>query len=273
METELSRHQTSRRWTTGALLTLIALPAFAITDAVENTLKPEPRHENVGELVTQFNQSQAEVEVKALFKGTYPEVLTSALAAYRRKNPPHLVQVYEVGTQTMLLSEAIVPVHRLMKQQRIAVDWGDFIEAITGYYSRNGELYSMPFNASTPILYYDKDVFNGDIGIIAGIDLLDQTLTVEFDRKEVRYELGELDELALAYAITIHKAQGSEFPAVVIPLAMQQYLLLQRNLIYTGITRGKSLVVLIGQQKALAMAVRNHRTQLRFSGLLERLKR
>jgi exodeoxyribonuclease V alpha subunit len=79
--------------------------------------------------------------------------------------------------------------------------------------------------------------------------------------------------VALAYAITIHKSQGSEFPAVVIPLAMQQYLLLQRNLVYTGITRGKRLVLLIGQKKALAIAVRNNRTQQRFSGLLARLQK
>jgi exodeoxyribonuclease V alpha subunit len=81
-----------------------------------------------------------------------------------------------------------------------------------------------------------------------------------------------LDELALAYAITIHKSQGSEFPAVVIPLAMQHYLLLQRNLIYTGVTRGKRLVMLVGQKKALATAVRNNRAERRFSGLLARLK-
>ena len=85
------------------------------------------------------------------------------------------------------------------------------------------------------------------------------------------YEFGELDEISLAYAITIHKSQGSEFPCIVIPLAMQQYLLLQRNLVYTGITRGKKLVVLIGQRKALAMAVRNNKTESRFSGLLARL--
>jgi exodeoxyribonuclease V alpha subunit len=88
----------------------------------------------------------------------------------------------------------------------------------------------------------------------------------------VTYRFGELDELALAYAITIHKSQGSEFPAVVIPIAMQQYLLLQRNLIYTGITRGRKLVVLIGQRQALATAVRNNRTERRYSGLLARLQ-
>jgi exodeoxyribonuclease V alpha subunit len=119
---------------------------------------------------------------------------------------------------------------------------------------------------------YDKDVFNGDIGQIVKIDPLERELVLKFDQREVQYDFGELDEVSLAYAITIHKSQGSEFPVVVIPLAMQQYLLLQRNLVYTGITRGKKLVVLVGQKKALAMAVRNNRTEQRFSGLLARLK-
>jgi exodeoxyribonuclease V alpha subunit len=119
---------------------------------------------------------------------------------------------------------------------------------------------------------YDKDVFNGDIGQIVTIDPDEREVAVRFDQREVRYDYGELDELSLAYAITIHKSQGSEFPAVVIPLAMQQYLLLQRNLIYTAITRGKQLVIVIGQTKAFAAAVRNNRTAQRFSGLLARLK-
>ena len=118
---------------------------------------------------------------------------------------------------------------------------------------------------------YDKDVFNGDIGQIVKIDPVEREVTIRFDQREVVYDFGELDEVSLAYAITIHKAQGSEFPAVVTPLAMQQFLLLQRNLVYTGITRGKQLVVLIGQRKALALAVKNNRTDNRFSGLLARL--
>jgi exodeoxyribonuclease V alpha subunit len=118
---------------------------------------------------------------------------------------------------------------------------------------------------------YDKDVFNGDIGQVVKIHPVEREMTVRFDQREVVYDFGELDEVSLAYAITIHKSQGSEFPAVVTPLATQQYLLLQRNLVYTGVTRGKKLVVLIGQRKALAMAVKNNRTDNRFSGLLERL--
>jgi exodeoxyribonuclease V alpha subunit len=119
---------------------------------------------------------------------------------------------------------------------------------------------------------YDKDVFNGDIGMITRIDLDERELRVRFDQREVAYDFGELDEIALAYAITIHKSQGSEFPAVVIPLAMQQYVLLQRNLIYTGVTRGKKLVVLVGQKKALVTAVRNNQIENRCSGLLWRLR-
>jgi exodeoxyribonuclease V alpha subunit len=119
---------------------------------------------------------------------------------------------------------------------------------------------------------YDKDVFNGDVGQILGIDLTEREVKIRFDNREVVYDFGELDEVSLAYAITIHKSQGSEFPVVVIPLAMQQYLLLQRNLIYTGLTRGKALVVLIGQNQALTTAVRNNRTSRRFSGLRARLK-
>ena len=119
---------------------------------------------------------------------------------------------------------------------------------------------------------YDKEVFNGDIGQIAKLEPLERQVTVKFDQREVMYDFGELDELALAYAITIHKSQGSEFPAVVLPLATQHFMLLQRNLIYTGVTRGKQLVVLVGQPKALALAVKNDKTQQRFSGLLARLR-
>jgi sn-glycerol 3-phosphate transport system substrate-binding protein len=115
--------------------------------------------ETTSELVRQFNASQNQYEVKALQKGTYPETLNAAIAAYRQKNPPHIVQVFEVGTQTMLLSGAIQPVYELMKQQEMPVNWGDFIKPVTGYYSKDGNLYSMPFNSSSPILYYNKDAF------------------------------------------------------------------------------------------------------------------
>jgi exodeoxyribonuclease V alpha subunit len=120
---------------------------------------------------------------------------------------------------------------------------------------------------------YDKEVFNGDIGQIASIDTAEREVIIRFDNRLVTYDFGELDEIAPAYAISIHKSQGSEFPAVVIPLAMQQYMLLERNLIYTGITRGKRLVMVVGEPKAFHIAVRKNSTRLRHSGLQERLRR
>jgi exodeoxyribonuclease V alpha subunit len=119
---------------------------------------------------------------------------------------------------------------------------------------------------------YDKDVFNGDVGTIERIDPAEHEVAIRFDERSVKYDFGELDEVPLAYAVTIHKSQGSEFPAVVIPIATQHYMLLQRNLIYTGITRGKKLVVLIGQKKAMGIAVHNDRPQRRYSGLLASLR-
>jgi exodeoxyribonuclease V alpha subunit len=119
---------------------------------------------------------------------------------------------------------------------------------------------------------YDKDVYNGDIGQITALNPSERELQVRFDNRKVSYDFGELDELGLAYAITIHKSQGSEFPAVVIPLATQHYPLLQRNLVYTAVTRGRKLVILVGQRKALAIAVRNNETRRRYSGLRTRLE-
>jgi exodeoxyribonuclease V alpha subunit len=119
---------------------------------------------------------------------------------------------------------------------------------------------------------YEKEVYNGDLGVVTQVSLEEGELTVAFEGRAVAYGFGELDRLVLAYATTIHKAQGSEYPAVVIPLAMQHYTMLRRNLIYTGVTRGKCLVVLVGQRKALAMAVRGRQTARRWSKLKERLE-
>jgi exodeoxyribonuclease V alpha subunit len=118
---------------------------------------------------------------------------------------------------------------------------------------------------------YQKEVFNGDIGKIVGIDDQESEVLVEFEGRNVLYDFGELDELMLAYCTTIHKSQGSEYPAVVIPLHTQHYLMLQRNLLYTGITRGKQIVIVIGSRKAFEMAIRNQERAMRFSLLRERL--
>jgi len=116
---------------------------------------------------------------------------------------------------------------------------------------------------------YDKDVFNGDLGYIRRIDPDSQQLVIEFDGRPVEYQFGELDEVALAYAVSIHKSQGSEYPAVVIPMMMQHYMMLRRNLLYTGITRGQKLVVLVGQKQAVGMAVKGKIETRRWSKLGE----
>jgi len=118
---------------------------------------------------------------------------------------------------------------------------------------------------------YDKDVFNGDIGRITRIVPDNQEVTISFDGRDVAYGFEDLDEIVLAYAISVHKSQGSEFPAVVIPILTQHFILLQRNLIYTAVTRGRSLVVMVGTRKALAIAVKNDKTQKRFTNLKYRL--
>lgn len=118
---------------------------------------------------------------------------------------------------------------------------------------------------------YDKEVFNGDLGYIERVDMEDRTLFVCFDGRTVEYDVSELDELTLAYATTIHKSQGSEYPIVVMPVMMTHYVMLQRNLIYTGITRAKKICVLVGTKKALSFAIRNLSVLKRNTKLKERL--
>ena len=120
---------------------------------------------------------------------------------------------------------------------------------------------------------YDKDVFNGDMGYIKDVALIDQRMTVEIDGRAVAYDFLDLDELVHAYAISVHKSQGSEFPAVVIPVLTTHYMMLQRNLLYTAVTRAKRLVVLVGQPKAIGIAIGNDKVAQRYSGLTARLRR
>ena len=120
---------------------------------------------------------------------------------------------------------------------------------------------------------YDKGIFNGDLGRIVKLDLEEGKLEVDFDGKVISYEFEELDELSLAYATSIHKSQGSEYPAVIIPLHTSHYLMLHRSILYTAVTRGKELVILVGSKKAVAMAIKNVRVERRFTALREKLMR
>jgi exodeoxyribonuclease V alpha subunit len=137
-------------------------------------------------------------------------------------------------------------------------------------------LYGITFRPGDKVMQiqnnYDKDVFNGDIGFVTGIDPVEHILSVEIDGRRVDYDFSEADQLVLAYAVTVHKAQGSEFPVVVLPLVTAHYLMLQRNLLYTGITRAKELCVLVGNRRAIGMAVKNNKVTQRYTALDWRLK-
>ena len=149
-------------------ISLIVLAAFLLTLPTVALAKTEIvwwhamggfLGERVNEIATKFNSSQTEYEVKAVNKGSYPEALTAAIAAYRAKTHPHVLQVQEIATQTMLSSGAIYPVYQLMADHGVKINWADFISVVKSYYSYKGNLYSMPFNSSTAIFYYNKSIF------------------------------------------------------------------------------------------------------------------
>jgi exodeoxyribonuclease V alpha subunit len=119
---------------------------------------------------------------------------------------------------------------------------------------------------------YDREVYNGDVGFISAIDDVERAITVRFDDRDVAYEEGDLDELTLAYATSIHKSQGSEYPAVVVPILTSHYVMLSRNLIYTAVTRGKKLVVLVADPRAVSIALAETRREDRRTYLAERLR-
>lgn len=138
-------------------------------------------------------------------------------------------------------------------------------------FNRGGRAYALGDKVMQVRNNYDKDLFNGDIGRIVELDIQRKAVTISIDDREIPLDVSEMDDIVPAYAVSIHKSQGSEYPAVVVPIITQHFILLQRNLLYTAVTRGKKLVVLVGTQKALAIAVRNNETKKRFTYLNERL--
>ena len=119
---------------------------------------------------------------------------------------------------------------------------------------------------------YEKEVFNGDRGVVCAIDAEEKEFLIDFEGRDVSYLFDELDQVTLAYATTVHKSQGSEYPAIVIPVTTQHYKMLQRNLMYTAVTRGKKLVVIVGEKRALAMAIKGRQSLRRWSKLWEWLE-
>ncbi len=168
--------------------------------------------------------------------------------------------------------QVLTPMHRgIIGGQNLNVELQKALNPGDEGVSRMGRLYRIGDKVMQISNNYDKEVYNGDIGRIVGIDMEGQEVLVSLDGREIPYDFSELDELVHAYAVSIHKSQGSEYPAVVIPILTQHYILLQRNLLYTGVTRGKKLVVIIGTRKAMEIAIRNNKTEQRYTLLSERL--
>jgi len=170
--------------------------------------------------------------------------------------------------------QVLTPMHRgLLGVSMLNERLQEVLNSNAGKIIRGYKFFKLNDKVMQVVNNYQKEVFNGDIGYITAISPEEQEVSVNFDGRTVNYDFSETDEIMLAYAVSIHKAQGSEYPAVVIPVMTQHYVLLQRNLIYTAITRGKKLVILIGSKKALAIAVRNNKPGSRHTMLKERLSR
>ena len=203
-----------------------------------------------------INQDDPERALKTII-----QITSERIPARFKLNPMHDVQIITpmhkgtIGTENLNneLQQVLNPGHIILERGNRCFRAGDKVMQI-----KNN---------------YDLDVFNGDIGIIMSASAEKKTAVVMFDDRAVSYSFNDLDELVPAYAISVHKSQGSEFPAVVMPLLTQHYIMLQRNLLYTAITRGRKLVVIVGSSKALAMAIANDKPRLRYSGLCERLQK
>ena len=191
---------------------------------------------------------------------TISELVTTKLSRYYR-TPPSEIQVLTP------MQRGVVGAANLNQALQQALNPGEVGLRRGGYLFKNRDKVMQIRNN------YDKEVFNGDIGVIESVDLEEREMVVRFDDRSVTYDVTELDELVLAYATTIHKSQGSEYPIVVIPVLMNHFVMLQRNLIYTGITRAKKILVLVGTKKALGYAVRNVTVSKRNTMLRERLQR
>ena len=136
---------------------------------------------------------------------------------------------------------------------------------------RGGSTYKLADKVMQIKNNYDKDIFNGDIGTICSIDEEKEILEINFDSRILKYELGELEEISLAYACTIHKSQGSEYPIIIIPMTTSHFIMLKRNLLYTGVTRAQKICVLVGDKYAISKAIENNESEKRYTLLQRRL--
>jgi exodeoxyribonuclease V alpha subunit len=243
----------------------------------------------LNEIFRQCKKSQIIVNAHKINQGVIPLLKTSPL--HNQDNDFYFIQQEDPDR----VVEIIIELVRFRIPQRFGFDPVDDIQVLTpmhkgvaGAENLNRELQKIlnprsegvirgnrNYQVSDKVMQirnnYDKEIFNGDIGRITQIYPENQQLVISFDGKEVTFDFSDLDEVVLAYAVSVHKSQGSEFPVVIIPVLTQHYVLLQRNLIYTAVTRGQQLVVMVGTRKALAIGVNNDKTKKRFTHLSYRL--
>ncbi|MBC8417450.1 MAG: ATP-dependent RecD-like DNA helicase [Desulfobacterales bacterium] len=195
------------------------------------------------------------------------EVLTEILDLTKERIPARF------GFDPIHDIQVLTPMHRgVVGAENLNIELQKALNPIGGGIMRGNRKLSLNDKVMQIKNNYDKEVFNGDMGRIRTIDAENQEAIISFDGRDIPYDFTELDEIVLAYAVSVHKSQGSEYPAIIVPVLTQHYMLLQRNLIYTAVTRGKRLVILIGTKKALAIGVKNDKTRKRYTFLEKRLR-
>jgi exodeoxyribonuclease V alpha subunit len=238
----------------------------------------------------QSRQSQIIVNAHKVRNGEFPELLSfdenehlTEFYFIEKEDPKHVAETIVSLCAQILPSrfffnpisdiQVLTPMH---KGDAGTINLNSLLQKGINNSSIHMETLGHTFKLGDKVMHlknnYQKEVFNGDIGTICSMDLLKKRLSVNYEERIVDYEYAETDELSLAYAISVHKAQGSEYPAVILPLLTQHYMLLQRNVLYTAITRGINLVIIVGTQKALNIALSNDKPQNRLSGLDFRIK-
>jgi exodeoxyribonuclease V alpha subunit len=217
----------------------------------------------------EFSNAREKRDFDFLARESEEEILDAIKELVRERIPRGLQLPPEKIVQTV---QVLTPMHRgLLGTIQLNRELQNLLNPAGEALERGGLLLRVHDKVMQLRNNYDKGVFNGDLGQIVGIDKEEGKIRVDFDDKVIEYEADELDEISLAYATSIHKSQGSEYPAVVIPLHTSHYMMLYRSILYTAVTRGKKLVIVVGSRKALAMAIRNVRVEKRNTGLKEKL--
>lgn len=261
-------------------------PGNVLKDIISSGCIPTVR---LGEIFRQSKQSMIVVNAHRINNGQMPILDRGEQQDHDfffiEKNDPEEALQYILNLTTSIIPsefgynpvndiQILSPMHRgIVGVSNLNTRLQEILNKSGDTFLRAGRLYKVGDKVLQTRNNYEKDVYNGDIGKITQIDKEIQEVKVNFDGRLVTYEFQELDELIPAYAISVHKSQGSEYPVIVVPILTQHYLLLQRNLLYTAITRGKNLVFLVGTKKALSIAIRNDKPRKRYSLLGQRIKK